>query len=161
MNLSETDKAYIAGIIDGEGCIYIDNWKDTRGRPNRCYIIRVKVAMTDREVPEWLSSVVGGSCRNYDCRKKNNNHKIIYIWSYCGTKTIDFLKIIKPYLKIKHKQAEVAIEFRKTLFDNHERGRSGHFLAISKTIIKIKEKLHKQMKSLNQREVPESGMAKG
>ena len=48
--LSELDRAYIAGLIDGEGCIRIG-----RVGPERItFYPSISIGMTNREVIEWL-----------------------------------------------------------------------------------------------------------
>ena len=56
-NITETDKAYLAGIIDGEGCINVTEDKQSTG-------IRVEVGSTDPRVIDWIYRKTGiGSVR--------------------------------------------------------------------------------------------------
>ncbi len=142
---NETDLAYAAGIIDGEGCIYIDRYKDKRRNEekNMNYVLRVKVAMTDLIAPAWLLKF-GGSVRTYNY--KTPKFKPIHIWTINSDKAIDFLSLIFPFIKIKKAQIETAIDFQKT--------KSGYCCRKSSSlnVIQFREQLAVKMRQLNQRE---------
>ena len=56
---ADTDWAYAAGIVDGEGCIaIIRSFVPKRGR--YYYGVHVVVANRDRDVLAWMQSVWGG-----------------------------------------------------------------------------------------------------
>ena len=52
----ETDKAYAAGLIDGEGSISARRHTHVRNSFSIC----VRVGMCDREPLDWLASIFGG-----------------------------------------------------------------------------------------------------
>ena len=64
--ISDTDKAYIAGLFDGEGSIYfkrgIEKKKKHKGKGHRIsnsLRLSMEVTMTDRSVILWLHEVLG------------------------------------------------------------------------------------------------------
>lgn len=133
------DLAYAAGIIDGEGCIYIDRFVDKR-RPNtRNYVLRVKVAMTDFEVPYWFEEMFGGFVSVY--KRKDVNCRPAAIWGITNKRAIDFLNLIKPFIKIKQRQIEIAEEFEKTILRDKSKNRQ--------TL--LREVLFAAMQNMNQR----------
>lgn len=107
----EATYGYAAGIIDGEGCITIGRWKDTRyateGRFK--YSLRIQVAMTDPAAGEFLYKEFGGLFRIYKGSKATR--RVVYTWVLSTQKAADFLRLIRPYLRVKIKQAEVAIQY--------------------------------------------------
>lgn len=112
--MKQTDLAYTAGIIDGEGCISVT--RNTKGikkalRAKASYCIYVAVSMTDFEVPAWLHFTFGGSFAEY--KASNTKHKKVYRWGLHSNNAQRFLKLILPYLKTKKRQAELVIELQK------------------------------------------------
>lgn len=98
-NLTLPDDAvtlsYIAGLIDGEGCITL---------ANKCW--RIQVAMTDEPVIRWLGTF-GGSVSE---RKRYGKRKRNWRWLIMRqSEVVEFLMATMPYLRVKRDQAENAI----------------------------------------------------
>lgn len=104
--LKDTDIAYLAGIIDGEGTITL-----TRMHSNENRKPVITIASTDLELLVYLKDLVGGVISN----KKNykpNKHKSSYTLSIKKKETVFYLlSSILPYLKIptKLKRAEFIV----------------------------------------------------
>ena len=113
--LSETEAAYIAGFIDGEGSIGLsDRGKEARKTRDLIYIMKISISNTNRDVLEWIRLKIGfGSI--YTARKGNNKHKQSYQWAIVGRRCVDLLEWIYPYLKVKRLQAEVLFEFAESM----------------------------------------------
>lgn len=104
MPIREVDKAYAAGLIDGEGSI-----SARRCHRNRIsFSITVVVAMCDPDAIVWLSSIFGG--KTTLLRKRTNSGKLIFHWSLHCRKAAVFLKLILPYMQIKYQRAQMAIQ---------------------------------------------------
>src|SRR3990167_4649763 len=85
----ETIYAYLAGIIDGEGCISIRKCKQGK------YIYfkpMIEVSMTHRPTIEFVAKTFGNSVW-YEVRAIYR-HKKIYKWRATGTNVIPILKNI-------------------------------------------------------------------
>lgn len=113
-NQNETDKAWAAGFLDGEG--YIGTVECTKGHTkkgkvpkNRSFSSVVHAAQTKREVLEHLQSILGGTLGTSRCKTG-----IVYQWRAYGDNTILALRMILPYLVGKSRQAELVIEFQST-----------------------------------------------
>lgn len=102
MIISNTDWAYAAGFIDGDGHIAI-YWNTKRGK--RYPRLIVEAYNYDLKILEWLQSKFGGSIyANHSSSPK------AHVWR--PTKpVIDFIKGIEPYLISKKSQANLAIEY--------------------------------------------------
>ena len=111
-NLSETDKAWLAGIIDGEGSIFVMKQKRKDRERDTNYILRVTVQSTDKFMCPKIHSLVGGPVI-WEQRDKRENCKNTYKWQCNGKKAAKFLKAIRPYLVVKADQADVAIGFQE------------------------------------------------
>lgn len=118
MKQKQTDLAYLAGIIDGEGCINIS--RITRNNSLE-YKARFNVVSTDEVLIDWLQSHFKG----YKYKRtthliKHPTWKIKYEWHLCFSKeSVKLLKQIIPFLVIKGKQLEIVIEYLKTTLGKH------------------------------------------
>lgn len=97
------DDAYAAGFFDGEGTIDIRYRTTNGGRYDR-FELRCAASQVSTHVLDWLVSVYGGSWAT----RKNG---AISHWTIVGQEAASFLTAIRPYLRVKGEQADVAIEF--------------------------------------------------
>lgn len=150
MRLSERDLGYIAGIIDGEGCIYIDRFKDKRKTHGRYqHVLRIKVAMTDFIVPLFFYEAFGGSYRRYQYNGESKTQsKDTHIWGIGGDKAKKILELIWPYLKIKRKQAEVGILFETK---KQRRNALGKYKPLLSKDYLEREEIYTQFRILNKK----------
>ena len=112
--MNETDKAYIAGFFDGEGCVQLGkNSKSSRSKTviGGVYLL-VQIVNNDKIVLDHICSLIGG---NVLAKKSRVGHAQGYCLYICGKKAATFLNAILPYLKTKRPQAEAAIMFAETL----------------------------------------------
>ena len=92
---SETDRAYLAGLIDGDGSI-------TRFVPSRGYW-NIKVYMTDEEVIQWLTNNVGGTTSSYLAKDRTRRS---YHWHLSRQGHVrTFLLAIAPHFRVHDSQA--------------------------------------------------------
>lgn len=100
--MNETDKAYLAGLIDGEGYIGC-----IRSRDN--YWVTLQVEMAD---PGPIALVAEKMRANVKpTRKSHPTKKTLYKVVSGGRKAQDFLSEILPYLIGKQILAKLVIEF--------------------------------------------------
>lgn len=102
----QLDFAYFAGLFDGEGSISFAH------RKTRHFLEpKISITNTDKAIMEEVHLNFGGHLYSYP-DKRNPNWKQRYEWYVHNMNDIEiFLSKILPYLKIKHKQAELMIEF--------------------------------------------------
>lgn len=113
MAATEIERAYAAGLIDGEGCIDIGYNKKSIYNTYGQFYPRVTVHITDKSVLDWLMGLWGGSIF---IRKTGLPHwKQSYDWKLQSVKALDFITDIKPYLIIKSDQAEAFLKFNTTV----------------------------------------------
>ncbi len=99
--------AYLAGIIDGEGCILIHRSINDKGYIG--YTLEVGVRNTDGRLIDWLKNNYGGTVKVSS--RGNSKHKTCYDWRLFNQKAISLLLLILPYLIVKKEQIEVALKF--------------------------------------------------
>ena len=152
MSWDNTKLAYLAGLIDADGCIYLDKFRNQRKKENFHYVLRLRIAMTDIEAIIWCKDFFGGNYRPYNFSNYSTHRKIQYIWSLNGKNAVDVLEEVRPFLLVKYRQADIAQEFANTKFNNCKRGRQGRFHCMPAAIRQEKERLCREMRKANQRE---------
>jgi len=101
------DAAYIAGILDGEGCI-TTRWLKSRGIP---YVQSfITIGTSSQRLAEYLSSVTGVGSKGQYKRKGKDGWRPLHVWTLSSWQGADLLKQVLPYLQIKREQAELFIE---------------------------------------------------
>ena len=109
VSLSEVDKAYIAGIVDGEGGI------DVRftGKGARTPSGRVIVWNTYKPLIDWLTETIGAgrSSSRVRANAKVQGTKPCYMWEVNSRQNVlALLHQLLPYLKIKKEKAKTVSE---------------------------------------------------
>jgi len=108
--MNKKQYAYLAGLMDGEGCFHV-NYNKKRGT----YQSRLSMTNTNMNLITWCTANVGG---NFYKRTKQKAHwKDKYEWVAWGDKKT-LLKLFKgmlPFLVGKRKQCEVLIELQNTV----------------------------------------------
>jgi len=98
--LKEVEKAYLAGIVDGEGTVTL-----TRRHKNETPAPKVSVANTNLELLRWIKVRIGGVIVSK--KKYKSHHSDSYIWYACQDRAICFLNEIKKFLIVKKEQADL------------------------------------------------------
>jgi LAGLIDADG DNA endonuclease family protein len=133
--------SYLAGIIDGEGSIYIQSRKRSYAID---YFPRFQIVNTDKKLMDWIYSKFGGNLFQKNRIKHNPKWRLQYEW-FTTRKLMDqLLELIIPYLICKKEHAQIMLEFRKTFLQKTSYRVSGEVLSFRN------ECLHK-LKVLNKR----------
>jgi|SoiMetStandDraft_2_1073263.scaffolds.fasta_scaffold00037_9 hypothetical protein len=114
-DLKITTMSYLAGIVDGEGCIGLEHLSPTKNRKKDYYVCRLTVVNTSEELMKLLVSSLKGQ---YDTRKKIEGRKTCYRWHVFGKDLEQAILALLPYLRIKKKQAKLVLEYRNTVASN-------------------------------------------
>ena len=121
--IPETDRAYIAGLFDGEGCVSYKQYNRKRTHNKKAYPtwqIRLEIAMTDKSVLVWLNEVLGvgtlGEKRyktkytagwkkqwRWRCSHRDAFYVCCLIWPWTHVKLPEIQKIIQHYSERKIK----------------------------------------------------------
>jgi hypothetical protein len=92
---------YLAGLIDGDGCIHFDLTK------GNLYVV-IKINMTHFGVIDALHKQFGGA---FYTRAATNKNRASFVWGVKNNPAIPILVSIYPYLIVKKEQAKLAIQF--------------------------------------------------
>jgi hypothetical protein len=98
---SEQDLAYLAGYLDGEGCLWASCTND--GKSCR---VGITVANTHRPTIEWLQKTFGGKIGKSRAPRKIN-HRTCHVWVINSQEAIELCSWVVPYLREKAEQGIV------------------------------------------------------
>lgn len=107
--------AYLAGIVDGEGCFYLGQVKQGKYGNGLQFHSMLKVTSCDEELIIWLENIFGGQKDSrYRWTSKKSFTRPVYNWQATGEMLDYICPLIKPYLIIKSKQCDVMMRYRLT-----------------------------------------------
>ena len=123
--IDEVDKAYIAGLFDGEGTITYKKYPERKKKGNKvntytCWRISMEIAMTDKSVLIWLNKVlqvgtlastkvngkrVDGTSYlkqwRWRCTFRDAYYVCLLIWPFAHTKLSKINKILDHYYTLQ------------------------------------------------------------
>lgn len=98
---------YLAGILDGEGSIFIGKGRSKKGE--KCFPA-IAIVNTDFRLMQWLKEEVGGYIRTKP--DKRPNHKTAYVWRTQAVLDVyNILKAVSPHLTVKRGNAQKVLRF--------------------------------------------------
>jgi len=94
--------SYLAGIVDGEGCIHIRTLRNKEGRKLQ-FLPNINIGNTDIDLIEWIKSNYGG---RIDFKKGTDKWKDRYYWNSNArpvkelcSKIYHYMIVKKPHIK--------------------------------------------------------------
>jgi hypothetical protein len=140
-NCGPLTDAYAAGLIDGEGCLYLAG--DSR---KAWYYPRLDVGMTEKARPVLIRLVqtYGGTVRQ--TRKATKEWNAALCWTVMGKSIEPFLKRIVPYLDLKAEQGRMLLRFfeLKATLPNRPNGMT-MWTDEAKQTVRVMQKLLQEM----------------
>ena len=111
--LTETEKAYIAGLLDGEGCIGIQKKKSQHTKYP--FDFQVRVIITNSYFPTicWLKEKTGIGCAYEYNKSFKENWNSVHRWQVVANQATEFLEMIYPYIQIKKEIANLILMMPK------------------------------------------------
>lgn len=147
----DTDIAYLAGIIDGEGSIYIGNFSCNPITQLPYYQTNIQVTNTDTDLIYWLQKTFGGLVNNKTHEKTARPRKKAYVWTISGERLEHICELILPFSKgTKRKQVEVMIKMRATFRVKTSRSELGK-PRLPNEVRELRQSLMNEMRNLHAR----------
>lgn len=142
--LTETEKAYIAGLFDGEGSVVIgvSTRKRLDGTTYPDHWLQIGITNTNRDILEWLLDKVGG---HISTNSRTDHQKKCWAWRVMSKEAREFLVNILPYLHIKKKQAELGILFQ----DNKSYSADRKARMLTEEMLVFRENVRSEIRLLN------------
>jgi hypothetical protein len=109
--LSRVQRAYIAGYVDGEGCITLSRKKDPEARLGFCFRPHVHVANTHQKSLVMMQRWTGLGRVNHFRAEPDRNRKERWQWQIWSQQARQLLESIVPFLTIKKERAEILLDF--------------------------------------------------
>ena len=147
--LSNVERAYIAGIIDGEGSLYCRKVKSPANKIRPFfYRTELLVGNTNLALLEKIKEVVGDG-RIYKINRTHEKPTWSPIWHYKlhTQKLSQFLLQIKDFLIAKRTQAEILVRVSE-INEEHRSGRRKFITSASEAEL---EELYDKLRMLNKR----------
>lgn len=136
--------AYAAGLFDGEGCFVMykaSNGKKSRRRTSY-FVANGVIEIREEHIVDALVNRYGGSKTKKLGRKAN--HSDTFRWKVGNASLLGFIDDVRPYLLIKHQQAD--------LIKNFYRIRLGKATSpITDEELSAQTLIHENLKVLNQK----------
>lgn len=136
--LSDTDRAYLAGLFDGEGCV--GYYKRKGNRSKYSYVSVVMITQSNSEFMNWLHALIGFGNVTSRAGKKHFE----YHWQANKRANVfEFLEAIEPYLVIKKKQAQVLIShLREEGLDAWAKG------SVTEDVLQRRDSIYRKLRHL-------------
>lgn len=158
--MPEVTLAYIAGLIDGEGTITIRRHNRGKGHTVEEYGAWISMAQKEREILDWLKSVVEcGSVVKHTFKGDRWGSPIMHHWAVGYDAAYQLILALRPYLRVKHKQADLVIEFqelKRSFRDRSIKGMRGR-IPTSPEMLAEYRRLCEAVQTLNGRKVVHTG----
>jgi hypothetical protein len=143
---SDVERAYAAGLIDGEGCIRLTSRGKDGGTTFRQgqYTLMVEMTNTDEGMIRWLEVRFGGSV-SYSKESVEQNRKAKWHWRVAANKALYVLDAVWPYIRTKRQQAKLGRRFQR--YAQYVGRRAGP------RVQQLHERFYKEFRVLNKRGV--------
>lgn len=167
-NQNQTHWAYIAGIMDADGCFMISrHHRKTLKRVAKLlnverwsatYMANLKVCMIELEAVKFIQDFTKiGKITLDGARKSRPNSKPIYHWlERDKDKIIPFLRNVIPYLKVKKDRAEHLLSYCMTVKDC-----TRPYYGLSQEELDYREDMYIKMRAFNGNKVGATTKSQG
>ncbi len=144
---TDANMAYLAGLIDAEGCFRIGQFQSKRVGRSRSYISVLEIGNTKFNIFPWLIERFGGTIVYR--KPTSRNHNPMIIWSLKSKALHQILNKIHPFLKVKKERCEKLMQLRDTTIPNGGNRKSDEFKIRQSKIILERESIVEDLHKLN------------
>lgn len=116
--MNEITKAYVAGLMDGEGCFRLERFRTDRSLIGFQYRTIVEVTMCDKETIDFVAIATGKNIYQRRLPSGRTAYKIVWRNGIAA----GLIRQILPYLRGKKEQAALCLHFEERITPG--RGRS-------------------------------------
>lgn len=132
--LTEAELGYLAGLVDGEGCI---NIAKTQGR---YYVLQIVIAQSNEYLLDYWQKKTGlGTIHHMKRRANGVNDSEKWHWHLSTGNAQKMLDVITPYLVLKQEEAMIALEFLQVCKHQESQYRGRGVKRITPDMLKIRE----------------------
>lgn len=109
--MSVEEAAYVAGFMDGEGCLTIGRARRVESRSGFGYEALMTVSNTNLDVLKAIVVMAGNGKVQVSDKRKGLGHKTLYRIVFSANQIRHVLSQIRPYLIVKARQADILLAF--------------------------------------------------
>lgn len=137
------DLAYIAGLIDGDGCIHIAKQQQP-GRPRPTYRARVTLAQSNYELLCYVRDVLGEPSYLHKVPRTLQQNRQHYTLVYDGRHALAVIAKLLRWLRAKAPEARVLLEYGRVCAIHTHSGPQGH----SEEIWRLRESYYLKLRRM-------------
>jgi len=101
---------YLAGLMDGEGCLMIQRQRKHGPSPHWCYSPEVRLVLSHKETMEWVAKKIDRELKAWV--PKSDKHKLCYRLSISDSVGVAYLiEQLLPFLIVKRDAAAALLDF--------------------------------------------------
>ena len=128
--MTPTERAYVAGIIDGEGSIeYVQRNRTRHDRPgkpvHKVWNIRLEVPQVDGRLIDYLIETTAEGTRDMKRFPNNDKWQDQHRWRVAHRGVYRVLKQIDKYLIVKKEKAKLVVDHYDKIFSKKVFGKGG------------------------------------
>lgn len=109
--LSEAEAGYLAGFLDGEGCLTIGRAHRKGYRSGHSYFAIMTLANTNLDALHHIAKLAGNGKIQLQDKRDRPEHKTLYRLFFGAGQIRKVLPQLQPYLLVKSRQAELLLDF--------------------------------------------------
>ena len=128
--MTPTERAYVAGIIDGEGYIEFKQRErirhDRPGKPvHKVWNIRMEVPQVDGRLIDYLMETTGEGVRDMKHYKNQENWQDQHRWRVAFRGVYRILKQVHKHLIVKKEKSKLVVDHYDKIFSKKVFGKGG------------------------------------
>ena len=156
--MTETERAYMAALIDGEGCVsmFVNNWNTARakhGIAGRSTLVRLGVGVCDELFMRALVRRWPGAALHAR-RSRNPAWSTMWYAAWTGERAARVLRQVRPYLRLKRRQADLLIQWVALAHRERRYPGRGGGVGYSDVVMRRRDGYIEKMRALNRRGAP-------
>ena len=150
VDLIDVESAYLAGLVDGEGCLNFYHMTSRTCTLGYTFVARMTITNKDVETLMWIRQRLGmGRVRQKPIDRKFPNRGPAYDLTFCAREVKFLLPHILPYMRIKRKQGELVLAYVQ------KQKLGGTKSGISQEDHQWRIETHAKLRELNRRGLPQ------
>jgi hypothetical protein len=106
---TDSDKAYAAGFIDGEGCITVRVSTSRKPSWNPSMYASLTISQVDPRPLQWFQQRWGGALRPLKRRRDGRNDRNAWEWVVVGRQAQQCFEDVRDMLKVKQEACDNAM----------------------------------------------------
>ena len=121
LQVDRETRAYMAGFFDGEGCVLIARRgvlkRNATQQVERVFSLTATIAQGSKEVLELYHNLFGGVLHVDERKRGGFSPRDYQIWEWYINGNLQvpvFLQFIRPFVRVKHEELDVALKFAET-----------------------------------------------